>query len=111
MAHMPKIVYDDSDDIPEIFITGVFGGMSPLGATVIPYVEDPVFESAGFTPQLRVSEVKRKPRVKIRMTPVAFKSMAEWMNKQVKQYEERFGKIELKSHGDHNPQPGSVDFQ
>jgi len=111
MAHLPKIVYDDPDELPEIFVTGVFGGVSPLGATIIPYVEDPVFESAGFTPELRISEVKRTPKVRIRMTPVAFKSMAQWMTKRLEQYEERFGKIELKAQPGNTGHQGSVDFQ
>jgi hypothetical protein len=98
----PKINFELPENLPEYFVSGIYGGLSPVGANLLCFVEDPLFESSSYDGKILVREIQRKAQMRIRMTPTTFKMVTQWMQSQLKQYEEKFGKITM---------PGNVQFE
>ncbi len=98
MNKRPKIEIEIPDDIPEFFITGAFGGLSPAGGNIMFYVEDPVIEMEEYEQQIKIRRIKRKGKVVLRMSPTTFKSIALWMEANLKAYESKIGEIFVPDH-------------
>ena len=93
----PKFTLSTSSDYKDFFSSGVLGGMSPADCRIIFFVDrlqpEMVPERAG---RMRISNLKRELLAEVHMTPVQFKTMANWMNRHIQQYERRFGVISAK---------------
>ncbi len=105
----PKIEIDIPEDLSEHFVTGAFGGLTPAGGNIIYYVEDPVIEMEDYDQQIKIRKVVRKGKVMIRMSPTTFKSIAIWMNANLKAYEDKFGEIFVPEHLKQNAESGAVE--
>lgn len=86
-----------SPDYRYVYATGVFGGIDPNGTTMIFYLDRLELETVS-TPQPGAEKLKkilRELQVEIYMSPTTFKSVAEWMNHHIQQYEKIFGEIPM----------------
>jgi len=91
----PQFEDTKSEQYRYVFATGVFGGVNPVDAQIIFWLDRPEPETAS-TPQpgsLKLKKIVRELQVEVHMTPTAFKTLADWMNKHIEQYEKMFGPI------------------
>lgn len=87
-----------SEQYRHVFATGVFGGINPVDAQIIFFLDRPEPETVS-TPlpgSLKLKQIVRELQVEVHMTPTAFKTVADWMNKHIEQYEKIFGPIVTK---------------
>jgi len=91
----PQFEITKSPDFKSIYTTGVFGGTSPNDCRIIFYQDrlEPAILPGGAPGQMTTKNINRELQAEVHMTPVAFKSLAQWMNQHVKTFEERFGEI------------------
>lgn len=84
----PEMKISKHDEYRVVAATGVFGGLIPAEGQIIFYTErlEPKSDSAG---KLSVGCIVREMQVEVHMSPTTFKSIAEWMSKHVKEFEER----------------------
>jgi len=71
-----------------ISATGVFGGLSPAGGQVIFYTDrlEPKSDTVG---NLSLGSVNRELQVEVHLSPATYKSVADWMTRKVKEFEDR----------------------
>jgi hypothetical protein len=91
----PTVEIIKNDEFREWFACGVFGGMNPNKCSLVFFNDKPQLRMVKAN-QFDVSEVKRELLTEIIVTPVQFKSIAQWMARNVKAYEKRFGEITLR---------------
>ncbi|MHA2394958.1 MAG: DUF3467 domain-containing protein [Promethearchaeota archaeon] len=91
----PTIKITKNDEFRELFASGVFGGMNPNKCSMVFFNDKPQLNIVKAN-QFDVSEVKRELLTEIIVTPVQFKSIAKWMARNIKAYENRFGEITLR---------------
>jgi hypothetical protein len=75
-------------DYRVVAATGVFGGLNPIEGHIIFYTDrfEPTSDNSG---KMSLGSINRELQVEIHLSPVAFKSISEWMTKQVKDFETR----------------------
>ena len=91
----PQFEDTKSEQYRYIFATGVLGGLNPLGAQIVFYLDRPEPETVN-TPHpgaMKLKKIVRELQVEVWMTPAQFKAIAEWMNKNIEEYEKRIGPI------------------
>jgi len=93
-VHIPKFEVKKSDDYKAIFVSGVFGTLTPNEGVMVVYT-DRIKPSVEPTGALRLESVERELQVELKMSPQVFKVIALWMMKHVQEYEKRFGEIKL----------------
>ena len=89
----PRLTISKSSDYKTIHVSGAFGGLNPIEGTIIFYIDH--HEVEVIDGQMRLKEIARELLIEIKLSPFEFKSLALWMMKHVKAYEERFGEIEM----------------
>lgn len=109
MTKNPPIEFEIPKELDEVFVTGIFGALTPLGGNLMFFVEDPVFDTS-FGNQLRMTHIRRKAKLRVRMSPTTFKSISKWMESQLKNYESNFGEIGTVQNS-HEQTKQSTDFQ
>lgn len=86
-----------SKDFRSINVDSIFGGISPKGAkvTIQTDINSPAIKKRGKPGQQELGKVIKKNQIQLEMSPVQFKSVVRWMQKQLKKYEETYGEIDL----------------
>jgi len=84
----PEIKMNKSPDYRIVSATGVFGGVNPSGGRVIFFIDrfEPVSDRSG---KLSLESINRELQVEVHLSPATFKTIAEWMTKHIKEFEER----------------------
>lgn len=85
----PEIKISKQPEYRIVAATGVFGGLvGPAEGRLIFYLDrlEPKSDTAG---KLSLGSVNRELQVEVHVCPSTFKSIAEWMAKHVKEFEER----------------------
>jgi len=89
-SKIPPIEILKDQDYKVIHVNGVFGGLDPIEGRMIFYVDilEPEIDlDRSIHGAMKVKKIIRKLLVDVRMSPVQFKSIAEWMQSHVKQFE------------------------
>jgi hypothetical protein len=91
----PQIEITKSPEYKSIYTTGVFGGAVPNDCRMIFYQDrmEPAILPGGIPGQMTIGRINRELLVEVHMTPLQFKSFAQWMARHLQTYEERFGEI------------------
>ncbi|MFX0150113.1 MAG: hypothetical protein ACFFAJ_04990 [Candidatus Hodarchaeota archaeon] len=83
------------ENVPSYSITGFFGGINPNEGS-ISFFQDNLIPGEGERPgQIVLDSIEQTFVVNLKMNPVVFKRLANWMANQLKQFEERFGEIKI----------------
>jgi hypothetical protein len=89
----PNFVVKKPEGLPIIYATGVFGGLAPNDGRML-FIADRLELEPSETPgNQKLKEVNQEVQAEIHMSPLTFKSVALWMNKQVEIYENVFGEV------------------
>jgi hypothetical protein len=93
----PKFEDVKSPNYMYVYATGVFGGLDPNGGRMIFFLDriEPETVNEPTPGAQKVKKVVRELQVEVHVSPTQFKSIALWMNRHVKQYEELFGPIPM----------------
>ncbi len=88
-SEVPPIEIIKDPEYKTIYVNGVFGGLDPVEGKMIFYVDilEPEIDKK-MPGAMKVKKIIRKLLIDIRMSPVQFKSIAEWMKSHVKRFEE-----------------------
>jgi hypothetical protein len=101
---MPQIEITKSPNYFYVNATGIFGGVDPNDARIIFFLDRLEPEMNRDQPgRMRTKEVNRELQVEVHMSPHVYKAMMIWMNKNVEQYEKRFGEIVMGGVSDDEP--------
>lgn len=108
----PEIELVESEDFSVNYITGVLGGLNPAGGR-IGFYQDRVIPKINEKDnnKMQVRKVKRELKTEIHLSPMEFKNVTKWMIKQLKQYEDKHGKIKPgsgKKNEENNEEDGEV---
>ena len=97
MLNIPKFEDAKSPNFAYVYATGVFGGLNPNDATMVFFLDrlEPETLNQPIPGNQVVKKIIRESQVEVHMTPTAFKSLANWMNQHIQQYESIFGSIPL----------------
>jgi hypothetical protein len=92
----PQIKVNFDSDVPVYAVSGMFGGVNPSEAHLSFFQEILVPD---FDKQRGVflSKVEQKYVCSLKMSPMVFKRFAVWFSHHVREYEEKYGKIDLKA--------------
>ncbi len=90
----PDIELVEADDFSVNYITGVLGGLNPAGGR-IEFYQDRVIPEVNKEnkSKMQIKKIKRELKTEIHLSPMEFKNVTKWMIKQLKQYEDKHGKI------------------
>lgn len=101
----PKFEDSKSPDYKYVYVTGVFGGLSPNDARMLFFLDrlEPITSNEPRPGTQKIKKIIRELQVEVHMTPHEFKNIAIWMNNHIKHYESRFGEITVKPKGDESP--------
>lgn len=90
-----KFKQSHSESFFKVFASGVLGGMNPNKCSILFFNDSP---EIGITETGRpnIENINREFLGEVIITPVQFKQMAVWMNRNVETYEKKFGKIQLR---------------
>lgn len=93
----PQFEDTKSEQYRYIFATGVFGGVNPLDAQMIFYLNrlEPETVTTPHPGAIKLKKIVRELQVEVHMTPAEFKAVAQWMNKHVEEYEKKIGPIPI----------------
>jgi len=91
----PKIEVSEDPNYRSVIVNGMFGGHRPGYFEAIVYTDELVGKEALSTLQLAPERafVKRTIQCRLVFDPVTAKSIANWLNNHIKEYETVFGKI------------------
>lgn len=86
-----------SPDYRYVYATGVFGGLDPNDGRLIFYLDriEPETVNEPHPGSSKLKKVVRELQVEIHVTPSQFKSIAIWMNRHIKNFEDMFGEIPM----------------
>ncbi len=91
-----------SEDYRYVYASGVYGGVDPNDSRLIFYLNRLIPESQPGQPgKMRTAKVIQELQVEVHMSPMQFKSLAQFMAGRIKLYEDKFGEIDMR--------PGSQD--
>ena len=93
----PKFVDSISEYYRVVYTTGVFGGITPNDARIVFYLDRVVPETTSKeTPgSMELKHIDRELQMELHCTLVQFKSIAQWMNIHVQNFEKQFGPIRM----------------
>lgn len=80
-------------EIPRIYATGAFGGISPVDFKIFLFSEEPEQQDEIFDP--RGLNIMREVKAQISLSPLAAKQIAIWLTKQVDAYEKQISPINM----------------
>lgn len=89
-VELPVII---PSEIPRIYATGAFGGVSAVDFKIFLFSEEPEQQDEVFDPK-RLTII-REVKAQISLSPLAAKQIAIWLTKQVEAYEEQIGPINM----------------
>jgi hypothetical protein len=93
---IPQFDVTKNPEYKSVSSTGIFGGVSPNDAKIIFFLDRLEPEMVRDQPgKMRTERINRELQVEIHMSPHAYKTMSLWMQRNVTQYEERFGEIRM----------------
>lgn len=89
---MPKVQHVHDQGYKEIYATGAMGGFDSQGAFHITfYMPELKPDTINQPPEKQIVEVKHM--VKIILTPASMKQLTEWLNKNIVEFEKKFGQV------------------
>ena len=90
-----KFKQSQSESFFKVFASGVLGGMNPNKCNILFFNDNPEINTLE-TGRPKIEFINRELLGEVTVTPVQFKQMAVWMNRNVDAYEKKFGKIQLR---------------
>jgi hypothetical protein len=96
-SELPPVEIVKDQEYKTIYVNGVFGGLDPVEGRMIFYVD--VIEPGIDGNTMKVKKITRKLLIDVRMSPVQFRSIAEWMQSHVKRFEEMQGVLDREKEG------------
>jgi hypothetical protein len=92
---VPEFELKKNPEYKTHFISGVFGTVNPIEGRIAFYVDsiEPQFKKGGRPDEMEIGKVVREMLVEVRMSPLQFKLMAEWMNQHLARLEKEGVKI------------------
>jgi len=93
----PKLKFKQSkaENYFKVFASGVLGGMNPNKCNILFFNDSPEVNTSE-TGRPKIEHINRELMGEVTITPVQFKQMAVWMNRNVDAYEKKFGKVQLR---------------
>ena len=90
-----KYIDTKSPDYKSFYVTGVFGGIGPVDARMLFYLDRivPETNSEEFRGSMRVEHIERELQVELHVSPFEFKLLSKWMTDHLLDYETRYGEI------------------
>ena len=90
IQELPVII---PSEIPKIYATGVFGGISPLDFKIFFFSEEPKQQDEEIDP--KNLNIIREVKAQISLSPLVAKQIAIWLTKQVELYEKQISPINI----------------
>lgn len=87
---VPKFELKKNPDYKIYYVNGVFGSVNPMEGRLIFYIDnlEPKFKERSRRPdEMETEKVVRELVAEIRMSPLQFKGIAEWMMGHIKRLE------------------------
>ena len=95
MSTQPPSMKINFDNVPCFHVSGFFGGVNPNEGNISFYY-DTLIPTQGNQPgQIKLGTIEHTFVTTIKMSPIVWKRIALWMMDHVKQYESRFGEIQV----------------
>lgn len=91
---MPRFETKRATDYKVIHVSGVVGGINPNEGTIIVFI-DKLIPKTNPDGTMIIDTIERELVVELKMSPLQFKSIAEWMQMHIKEYEKMFGEIKV----------------
>jgi len=91
---MPRFETKRAADYKVIHVSGVVGGINPNEGTIIVFI-DKLIPKTNPDGTMIIDTIERELVVELKMSPLQFKSIAEWMQMHIKEYEKMFGEIKV----------------
>lgn len=87
---LPKFELSNHPDFRVIHINAFFGGLSPVEGRITFYTDiiEPKMKENDEATNMEIDIVRRERQIDIRMSPMDFINLANWMNKHIKRMEE-----------------------
>jgi hypothetical protein len=91
----PPFEISKSPEYRYIYASGVYGGLNPNDANLIFYLDrlEPEMVPGGRPGEMRIDRINRELQIEIHVSPRQFKSISEWMTRNVQRFEDQFGEI------------------
>lgn len=105
----PEFEVEESEDYQEIHVDSVFGGLSPNGGKMVLFMDKhiPKVQERGPPGNVEIDKIVKVKKAELHMSPVQFKSIAQWMIQHVKEYEQKYGEIDI---GQDTQKPRDSDY-
>lgn len=86
---LPKFELKKNPEFKIYYVNGVFGTVTPMEGRMTFYIDrlEPKFKEGGKPAEMETDRVDRELLMEIRMSPLEFKSIAEWMTNHIKRLE------------------------
>jgi hypothetical protein len=87
---IPKMELSKHPDFRVVHVNAFFGGLNPMEGNIMFYTNilEPKIKEGGTAGELEVDKVQMECQIDLRMSPLSFISLANWMNSNVKRMEE-----------------------
>jgi len=73
--------------------TGVFGGLNPVEGCIMLYSDYPYPSTAGPPGKIELAKLVREIQVILKVSPITFKIIADWMQRHIQRFEKQFGAL------------------
>jgi hypothetical protein len=95
MSGLPEIRSEYSPTYKRINVGGLFGSIRPSGLETFVYSEEPVIDKVLTTEPISPhrSMIKRTVECELIIDPMQMKSIQQWLNQKIAEYERLFGQI------------------
>ncbi|MGB9728931.1 MAG: DUF3467 domain-containing protein [Thermoprotei archaeon] len=91
---IPRFETKRAADYKVVHVSGVVGGINPNEGTIIVFV-DKLVPKTNPDGTMAIDSIERELIMELKMSPLQFKSIAEWMQMHIKEYEKMFGEIKM----------------
>lgn len=91
----PNFSCNQSENLSPLHATGSFSILNPNEAHILFFVDRIELAPGEIPGSQKIKEINQEIQAEIHMSPITFKSMALLMNRQVQDFEKRFGEINM----------------
>lgn len=92
----PEFVVTKREEMPLVYVTGVFGGLAPNDGQMLLFIDRLEPEPADVPGSQKIKRINQEIQTEIHTSPITFKSIALWMTSHIERYEKTFGEIKAK---------------
>lgn len=103
----PRVEIIQDKDCRVVNATGVFGGLNAVEGVLMLYSDYPYPSSEGPPGQVTMAKVVREIQVVLKLSPITFKMIADWMQGHIQEFEKQFGALAKKKLPE---QPGVTNY-